>query len=279
MRVECISIAKPEDRALNEDAVIARDSVIAVADGAGGGGVFAEAWSHYLLDNLPSYVFPGFEELDAWVDNIWEAYYNRQETIAKHMNDPMLLSKFYDEGSFATLVAIWINEKQIRWVSYGDSTAFCYNPESKELSFSCRNLSDFANAPYLISCKDPLLQEGFRLGEFDFSADNIYFVTSDALAHYILMMYMVAHKDCYERELQDAMDGHNKNANYIRMALSLKAVNFDSVLKTLLNCVAHKTNMQRHLAKLRKSHLLAADDYSIAVMKLQPNMPRQMNIF
>ena len=279
MKAKCISITKPEDRALNEDAVIAKDSVIAVADGAGGGGVFAEAWSHYLLENLPPSMFANFEELDAWVDGIWEPYYNQQETIAKHMNDPMLLKKFYDEGSFATLVAIWRSDNRLRWMSYGDSTAFCYNFTSGVLSFSCKSLSDFANAPYLISCKDPLQQEGFQSGEFDYSADNIYFVTSDALAHYIVMMYMVAHRERFDSELQNAINGHNKNANYIRMAMSLKTIDFRKVLMKLLNCVSHKHNMQLHLAKLRQSHFLAADDYSIAVMRVSPSIQQQISIF
>ena len=37
----------------NEDAVIAKDHLIAVSDGAGGGGVFADKWSKYLVDHLP----------------------------------------------------------------------------------------------------------------------------------------------------------------------------------------------------------------------------------
>lgn len=268
MKTKCISITKPEEHALNEDAVIAGNSVIAVADGAGGGGVFAEVWSHYLLENLPADTIGCFEELDTWVDGIWESYYNQQESAALQMDDPILLQKFYDEGSFSTLVAIWKKDNHIRWMSYGDSTAFSYNSESGELLFSCKHLSDFANAPYLISCKDPLLREGFQSGEFDYSSHSVYFVTSDALAHYIIMIYMVAHKEFFENEIQNALRSHNKNANYIRIALSLKSLDFNAIITKLLNCVGHKTNMERHLAKLRKSHLLAIDDYSIAVMNV-----------
>ena len=51
--MRAISIAKFEKDIVNEDAVIARKNVIAVSDGAGGGGVFAERWSQYLVSNLP----------------------------------------------------------------------------------------------------------------------------------------------------------------------------------------------------------------------------------
>ena len=51
MRV--ISLAKLEEGITNEDAAISNKEIIAVSDGAGGGGVFAEHWSKYLVDNLP----------------------------------------------------------------------------------------------------------------------------------------------------------------------------------------------------------------------------------
>ena len=53
MKPKILSIGKLEEGCINEDAAIARDNMIAVSDGAGGGGLFAERWSRYLLDNLP----------------------------------------------------------------------------------------------------------------------------------------------------------------------------------------------------------------------------------
>lgn len=43
------STHKFEKNTLNEDAAIAKKNMIAVSDGAGGGGVFADRWSKYLL--------------------------------------------------------------------------------------------------------------------------------------------------------------------------------------------------------------------------------------
>ena len=45
MKSKSISIGKPEEDCVNEDAAIARYNMIAVSDGAGGGGLFAERWS------------------------------------------------------------------------------------------------------------------------------------------------------------------------------------------------------------------------------------------
>lgn len=158
--MRAISIAKFEEGITNEDAAIARKDVIAVSDGAGGGGVFAERWSHYLVNHLPEDAITNYESFDKWIDGIWEPFYNECEAKAKNIGG-MFLNKFYDEGSFATLVAVWKNGK---WISYGDSVAFCYNRKTKELYHSFSRLADFNNPPYLINCKDPLDENGFRKG-------------------------------------------------------------------------------------------------------------------
>ena len=81
MRSGSVSITKFGE-SVNEDAVMARDKVIAVSDGAGGGGVYAERWSRYLLENLPDEPIGSFAELDGWVERIWEPFYNEHEEMA-----------------------------------------------------------------------------------------------------------------------------------------------------------------------------------------------------
>lgn len=77
------SAHKFEKNVLNEDAAIAKKNVIAVSGGAGGGGVFAERWSKYLLKKLPLSPIFSFQKLDAWIDEIWEPFYNECEEEAK----------------------------------------------------------------------------------------------------------------------------------------------------------------------------------------------------
>ena len=126
-----ISIAKIGEGLINEDAAKATEKWIAVSDGAGGGGVFADLWSKYLVDHLPGEPIMDYQTFDAWIDGIWEPFYNECEEIAKREGG-MLLNKFYNEGSFATLVAVW---KDGHWMSYGDSVAFCYNRDVKLFCF------------------------------------------------------------------------------------------------------------------------------------------------
>ncbi|MBO4719782.1 MAG: hypothetical protein J5658_07915 [Prevotella sp.] len=257
-----ISLAKFEEGIINEDAAIAKNEVIAVSDGAGGGGVFADSWSKYLVEHLPDKPIKNYKAFDKWIDGIWEPFYNVHEENAKSIGG-MFLNKFYDEGSFATLVAVW---KGGQWVIYGDSVAFCYNMKSDELLYSYICLSDFNNPPYLINCKDPLDEKGFRCGKFKITKDCVVFAASDTLAHYILMMYEVAHSDKYAEELQKAINAQTKNSNFIKTAMGLKAVDFENdVITKLFNCTNEK-NFKRHIQSLKRKGLIGHDDYSLVIM-------------
>ena len=245
-----------------EDAATDKTEMIAVSDGAGGGGVFAERWSQYLVDNLPDKPVKNFKAFDKWVDGIWEPFYNECEIIAKEEGG-MFLNKFYDEGSFATLVVVW---RGGQWISYGDSVAFCYNRNTKELQHSFTRLVDFNNPPYLINCKDPLDEKGFRCGKFKVDKDCIVFAASDTLAHYILMMYEADNREIFAVELEEAINAQTKNSTFVRSTLGMKKINFeDDVIVKLQNCTNEK-NFIRHLKSLKNKGLLGHDDYSFVIM-------------
>ena len=260
--MRAISIAKFEENATNEDAVIACKNAIAVSDGAGGGGVFAECWSKYLVEHLPDEPIVGFEKFDKWIDGIWEPFYNECESKANAIGG-MFLNKFYDEGSFATLVAVWKNGQ---WASYGDSVAFCYNRKKGILQHSFTRLADFNNPPYLINCKDPLDENGFRSGQFTIDNDCIIIAASDTLAHYILMMYEVANKNRFAEELKAAIDAQTKNSNFIKTAMSIDGLDFEKdVICKLLNCFTWPI-LKSHIKGLKKKGLIGHDDYSFVIM-------------
>jgi hypothetical protein len=268
MKDKYSTIGKFEEGCISEDAVLARDNVIAVSDGAGGGGLFAERWSQYLLDKLPDTPIDTSDELDEWIGSIWEPFYNQCEEAAKQLGG-MSLEKFYDEGSFATLVAVWRTAAETcQWISYGDSVAFHYNYATKKLEHSFGKLGDFDEPPYLINCKDELDKKGFRSGTFHTDKDSIVFTASDALSHYIMMMYEVTrHKD-YADEIAEAISHHSKNENYIKAALGKKKIDFEKdVVDKLKNCVGNNVNFRRHLQYLIKQGVLAHDDYSISLMR------------
>ena len=262
MKNLAVTISKLEESTINEDAVKARDNMIAVSDGAGGGGVYAERWSSYLVNHLPEVPIKSFNELDGWIEDIWEAFYNDCEESAKQEGG-MLLNKFYDEGSFATLAVIWKeNNATCRWLTYGDSVVFHYNKNTKTLEHSFSKLADFTQPPYLINCKDELNPLGLKSGTFQTNDSSILFVATDALSHYILMMYEVSQKDEYKMELQNAINNHSKNGILIKNALQIKTLDFEKdVLNKLLNCKI-PINMKRHISAIKRKGLIGHDDNS-----------------
>lgn len=265
-----ISIGK-EQGGINEDAVKSTQELIAVSDGAGGGGVFAEKWSAYLLEKLPNSPIGTADELDAWLETIWEEYYNAQEEEAKQLN-PMLLDKFYDEGSFATLAALWrVSPQACQWMSFGDSVVFHYHRKTKKLEHSFSQLSDFNNSPYLLSCKDELQKQGFRSGAFAIDADSVLLMASDALAHYILMMYAVYHPEEYREDLQAVQAQLSKNSNLVRTAMAgNRSQGFEKeVIDALIANAESESRFKSYLEDLHRKGLLAIDDYSLAVMTAQ----------
>ncbi len=267
MKTNGISIGKFEQGCINEDAVMIGNNFIAVSDGAGGGGLFAERWSRYLLDHLPHQPIGGADALDGWIGEIWEQFYNDCEKEAKLLGS-MSLEKFYDEGSFATLVAAWqMDTNTCEWISFGDSVVFHYDYTTKRLEHSFGRLCDFDEPPYLINCKDELDKEGFRKGTFHTDGSSVVFAASDALSHYIMMMYEIARKEEFAAEIDDAINHHSKNENYIRIALGMKKIDFEKdVVDKLSKCATHKCNFSRHIQKLERQGLIAHDDYSFAVM-------------
>jgi len=250
---------------VNEDAARGGRNFIAVSDGAGGGGIYADLWSRYLTDNLPERPITTFGELDAWIDGIWERFYNDCEEKAKAAGG-MVLNKFYDEGSFATLAAVWQEDGRCRWTAYGDSVVFHYNKATDKLEHSFTRLADFNRPPYLINCKDELREQGFRSGEFTTDGSSVVFCATDALAHYVLMMYELSHCNIYHEELEEARAAGTKNSTIISIAENMSINFYKDVIRKLINCKGHNSNFAKHIELLQKKRLIAPDDYSYAVL-------------
>ncbi len=253
---------------VNEDAVGGKEGQYAVvSDGAGGGGVYADKWAGFLVEHLPEIPFCSFEEMDGWVDGIWEEFYQKYEEEAKKTGG-LLLEKFYKEGSFATVAAVWMTGGHAcQWATYGDSVVFCYHKRNGVLEHSFKSIVDFNNPPYLINYNDKLKEEGFRCGSFELEEEDILFVASDTLSHYIIMMYEVSKREEFGDELQNALNAHSKNSNAIKTAMALGKFDFkEDVLEKLLNFVNDKPAFQKFTDSLRSNGLLLEDDYSLVLL-------------
>lgn len=263
-----ISLAKFNDIMPNEDSFFVSDTCIAISDGAGGCGLYSNEWSQYLINNLSkNSPIKSFAELDSWIDQIWEHFYNEHELLVQQ-GDGLLQSKFYNEGSCATLVAGWLTgADEIHWCSYGDSVIFHYNKSSKTLEHSFTKLADFSNSPTLISCKESLEEAGFRAGVFHIEKDSVVFAASDALSHYILMMYMLANKKSYGPELDEELSNRSSNSNLLQVANSLD-FDFDKdVLDVIVTLVDNPSMFEGKMKDLCRQGILDIDDFTIVFLK------------
>lgn len=263
-----VTIGKLKDHSINEDAVINRNNVIAVSDGAGGGGLYADLWSDYLVKHLPDKPFDHYSEFNQWIEDIWEPFYNDRERDAQKEGG-MVLEKFYREGSLATLSAIWkLKSNKCKWITYGDSVAFCYSPKNHNLQHSFSELSDFNNPPYLINCKDELDKKGYREGYFLLEDDSVLFVASDALAHYILMVDAFIHRteSARQEEIKRAITAQTKNSQFLLSAETISDEELSKKIDELLEAAKNKSHFRTLLERLLNESLLASDDFSMAVL-------------
>ena len=262
-----VSIPKLNDNIPNEDSFCKSDNLIAVSDGAGGCGLFAREWSKYLLRHIPKKrVITCFAEFDKWVDGIWEAFYNEYEAVAK-AGDGIFLNKFYNEGACATVAAAWrVSDEECRWVAYGDSVVFHYKRKSKSLEHSFTRLADFSRPPMLVSCKDPLVDEGFRCGAFHLDEDSVVFAASDALSHYVLMMYELSKSAEFESELMELRMKRTSNSQLLQMAEKEVFKFYDDVLSPLLRSVDSEANFKELMESLYVKKLIDIDDYTLAIL-------------
>lgn len=80
---------------------------------------------------------------------------------------------------------------------------FRYSFQATILEHCFTNLADFCNPPRLVSCKDAFEDDGLRYGAFVLDRSAVVFAASDALSHYIFMMYELAHSKEFDEELAE----------------------------------------------------------------------------
>lgn len=264
-----VTLAKFTDNIPNEDSFRTEQNFVAVSDGAGGSGVFASEWSNYLLEHIdPNMPISTFEELDSWIDHICDEFYQRHELIALK-EDGIFQRKFYEEGSCATLAAIWrVGPNLCKWVTYGDSVVFHYDRVERSLEFHSTDLKSFSLSPHLISCNMRLDPRGFNSGEFEINDSSVVFVASDALSHFIIMMYMVHNRSWFTKEIDSIMNSHSKDAELLSLAMETNFSFDESIVLKLEQAVTDQSCFEDFIKKMFGAGLIEIDDYSLVFLKM-----------
>ena len=261
-----ITLSKITDSIPNEDSYFCNEDFVAISDGAGGCGVFSDKWSNYIVNKLPvKSPIKNFRDFDKWFDSICDNFYISYEEKAKKV-DPMFLKKFYQEGSYATIAAIWrVSGSECRYIAYGDSVIFHYNYDTKELKHSFTKLEDFSNPPYLVNYIEPLNETAFSAGSFPLNNSSIVFAATDSLSHYILMMYMLSHREHYADQINDILNKKLPNSQLLSIALT-QQINYNDIINELISSIDNEKTFETLIKRLYSQGIIDTDDYTIVVL-------------
>ena len=240
---------------------------IALSDGAGGMGLFAADWSKQLVDNLPNEPFENVESVSNWIGTFWEQFYDRYSQKAEKLGSDFQ-NKFFEQGSAATLIALWEKENRFEWVIYGDSCISIFSKNEIDNTFEMFPYSlpsQFYGYPYLINVQEECLQEGFEKGSFENENVNFIILTSDALSLYILLkVWQVEKKEEFEKLTVE----NSKIGNLASKIDEIeKPISTNDFLENLWEIMESKESFEKWCYEKYNLGVLESDDYTCVIIK------------
>jgi hypothetical protein len=264
-----VSVPKPlQDK--SEDAFYHKDNCWAIADGAGGVGIFAAEWANFLLGKLPEKPFAESNDMILWANEIWEEFYQDIDNQDLGID---IRSKFIEEGSLATLIAAYYDGKRLRTISYGDSALLLYNAKKNTLRALPSELNTYVKNPFLINWKEEILPEGIKIIDFSWKKQEQLLLCSDALAQFLLLAFACLNpKSDWETQLFDLQKTHQSH----RIFQFVESINqyynkdagFDKdIWSPLCEAMQNEENFKKYVYQLCEQGLIPNDDYTAILAK------------
>ncbi|WP_027002103.1 protein phosphatase 2C domain-containing protein [Hugenholtzia roseola] len=271
MKIESRAQSCPKDsnepERPNEDALRQDKSrgIYAVSDGAGGTGIFSDLWANYLVSHLPAKPIFSLSELNQWIDTIWESFYREREQALENLAYP-IRNKFHEQGSAATLAALWLEGEKAHLLTYGDSHIWSFKSDdyTQKLFIPYKKTEDFEANPYLLNWKDENLSEkGFCIKSIELAQNQILILATDALSLYLMQHYERNYeKDEKQIEVRGKIRLTHEEIN------KSKAQNFDEILKNLWNVLESEEKFSEFCREAYQKGQLLNDDYSLIFIKI-----------
>lgn len=168
----------------SEDSLMISSSKLAIADGAGGTGIYCGEWAEKLVESLPTKPITTFQEFSQFLQPISEEFSKKVDQLVS--SDEFKESKFWDEGSASTLVACWIVEKEIKWIAYGDSQVMYLDQNGMLHSFPNQKSSELTGGTHLLNCNQLPETQHLHIGTINLKDCNRILLASDAVSKMIL---------------------------------------------------------------------------------------------
>lgn len=258
--------SKPGDHS-NDDAIrLEGEGLAAVADGAGGAGIFTGEWARFLVQNLLLNPVQNAGMLTAFIKSLWEEFRNTQ---LEQITRPEARSKFLREGSWATLAAVWLSEnKPAHWIAFGDSAVLHYRKNTGELTGYPDNLQVFERAPHLINWKGPPDPAGFNTGTFHLESDSVLILCSDAFAQSLLLQYALLFPDStWGKDLEHIRNSPGKMGGILEnLEKTATAAAFTIGIERLETILQSEEQFRSAVYAMHTAEILAQDDYSLILI-------------
>lgn len=253
----------------NEDAWRATDEagIWAVADGAGGTGIYAGEWAQHLVRQVPDRPFTGRAGLTHWLEDHWDTFFSTYQPQAQA--DYLIDHKFMHEGSSATLTTLHAQPDEMYWSVYGDAVALCYSSARNDLRAANPDLHQFESAPDLLNWLAPPSPDGFRAGRWPHCAGQQYALLSDTLGQYVLMAHAALHGDAesLRRLSQQPTALGNRAQTHMNHWAGQKDRFDEFVWEPLRTALASPETFLAYTQQLRAQHLLGPDDYTCILIE------------
>lgn len=268
------TVPKPLQTTTEDASIIRDDTLMAVADGAGGVGIFAGEWAAHMLQHLPENPFSNADDFINWTSQRWEAFYQGIDALTLTSE---VKSKFIEEGSLATLAVAWLRHAEDLTIAdvfiYGDSAVILYDPAANVLRALPDDLLTYTSNPYLINWKHDPTPEGFRKTTLEVLPGQDLLIVSDAIAQYLLLSFAVLHTDSdWATQLADIRQTlpdhriHGLVGNMI--AADTGDMNFFlSVWLPLLQAMESEAAFKTWTDELYQKGVIVADDYSALLFR------------
>lgn len=289
------SVAKPRnDRFENAGKVVWRQNedrfrlaetahglLAAVADGAGGSGLYCGAWAEALVANLPDRPLRDAEALNDWTEGFWADF--RVAGKARAAGDSTRHSKFVREGSFSTLAACWLRREEdgsvlLDWLGYGDSPFYIFQRSQGEAAFTHGHpatLAEFERDPHLLNWKNMAESRRLRTGSAVLAAGTVLVLATDGIGQFLLLRSLMdpdAHGQGSDlpRELRRlTARGTGRLADLARRHLADPGNGLARELDTLWNALLTHDSFAAMVRSNHERGLLANDDSTLVMIEIE----------
>lgn len=193
----CYNFIDKLDESENEDSVAIHsndtETILSMADGAGGSGIFSKLWSQKLVENPYRNHYENEDERNKWFATIAEEFYDSIEAKFKELDNRFVKNKFYEEGSFSTYLQAKIDHESntLTYWGVGDTRLFLFRLKDDEQGYSLVNVYPVSDVKTLDDNPDLLnwneAVEKWPKPEMHVLQENDVFVCcTDALANFFI---------------------------------------------------------------------------------------------